>query len=673
MAIGSPRDGSLFDTGPQTLAAGVVAYNEEGHLRASVKSLTEQELPRGVEWGEIWVVASGCTDRTVEVARSLADEDRRVRLVVESERGGKARALGQVFDRARGDALVLLNSDARAEPHAVEHLLRTASGKTPPFAVMGRPVVPYPVVGRWASTFRWMWDLHHEFHAELLSNGGGGHLSDELLLVSLPNASPIPDGIINDGSYLAVWLSQHAGGRWYAEDARVSIEVPETVRDHLHQRRRIHVGNTQVNSVLREPPSTIPRRLVERPADTIRLLRKMMARPRGWEHFARLATWEVAAYALAAWDRLPPRTNHVLWRPIQSSPPGAMSGASERAGSKPPLSSAGSARIDRRITTVVGVASQFGTGVELPDLVRLLPQDAPATVPEVREWLTVRPHLARVEGGSAFAPEAVTISESERRARGHRYLSSARALFRGPLRPAKEWSRCACVTGSTAYGTPEEGDDLDLFVVTRTGGLWWFLAYSYLVLRIQGWARRGPVVPTPCFNFIVDDREAVEEFSRPRGFLFAREALTAQPVHGDGYYRGLLAAGSWIREEIPRLYAEKDPEGSGGVTPPAASPPLVRLLSLLVFPWLAAYLQVVGLRRNAAYRRGSLASQQFRTETGWRRLAFASQRFERLRERYGGSAVPRTTPARADLPSRHGAGNGHRRFAGASIAPPRSE
>jgi glycosyltransferase involved in cell wall biosynthesis len=627
--------------GPLTLAGGVVAYNEEPHLRTAVRSLIDQKLPPGVDWGEIWVVASGCTDRTVEVAHALAAEEPRVRVVVESDRGGKARALRQVFQRASGDALVLLNSDARAEPGAVGQLVRTAAGKEAPFAVMARPVVPQQASGRWAGTFRWMWQLHHEFHSELLARGAGTHLSDELLLVSLPSVSPIPDGIINDGSYLAVWLSQHRGGRWYAADARVSIEVPETVRDHLHQRRRIHVGNSQVTSVLREPPATIQRQFFERPAETARLVGRMIAREGGFQHFARLATWEVASHALAAWDRLPPRRDHIRWRRIRS--PAALGGATT-----PPTESFGPgghsdapAKLERRVTTVVDAAAQFGTGVRLPELLRLLPDDAPATIPEVRSWLETRPHLARLDGDSAFSPDTEKELEQERMERGVRYLASARALFAGPLRGALGWSRCACVTGSVAYGMPQRGDDLDLFVVTRKGGLWWFLAYAYLTLRLERWKHPGIAEPPPCFNFVLDDCEALEEFSHGQGFLFAREALTAQPVQGDGYYRGLLAESPWMREEIPRLYAEKNPAAFASVARSRPAPFLVRLLSLAVFPGLAAYLQLAGLRRDSGFRRASMTDHRFRTDTKWRRLAFASRKFDRLRERYCTPAASR--------------------------------
>src|SRR5208282_2030909 len=527
--------------------------------------------------------------------------------------------------------------------------------------------------GRWAPTFRWMWQLHHEFHTQLLSGGAGGHLSDELLLVSLPSVSPIPDGIINDGSYLAVWLAQHSGGRWYAADARVSIEVPETVRDHLHQRRRIHVGNAQVTSVLRESPATLPRQFIERPVETARLLRNMVAREGGVVHFGRLATWELTSYALAAWDRLPPRRDHVRWRRILSPEstgptghlPGPTFGTPARANAPAPL--------EHRIITVVGAASQFGTGVRLPELLRLLPNDAPATVPEVRDWLETRPHLARVEGELAFAPETVPTAEQERLERGRHYLDAAKALLAGPLRGTTSMSHCICVTGSAAYGMPRRGDDLDLFVVTRTGGLWWFLAYSYLCVRVARWRHAGTPEATPCFNFVLEDRAALREFSRSQGFLFAREALTAQPVHGEEYYRGLLSKGAWMREEIPRLYTEKNqgPVESGSLS--RSAPVLVRLLSLAVFPWLAAYLQLAGLRRDRGFRRASMSDHQFRTETRWRRLAFASRKFERLRESYRAPTPSHPSAASKGVSSAPKRPAISRRYAGRTPAPPSSD
>ena len=644
-----PERGSPTFPGSVDLAAGVVAHNEEHHLRSAVQSLVGQELPEGVRWKEIWVVASGCTDRTVEVARSLADEEPRVRVVVEAERTGKARALREVFRRASGDALVLLNSDARAEPGAVGRLVGTAVGKRPPFAIMARPVVPSPTPGRWAPTFEWMWDLHHEFHVDLLARGNGAHLSDELLLVSLPSVPPVPDGIINDGSYFAVWLSQHAGGLWYAPDARVSIQVPSNVRDHLRQRRRIHVGNAQVSSVLGAAPATIPRRLVEEPAETVRLLRRMLAREDGFEHFARLATWELVAHLLAAWDRLPPRKDHVRWERIRSSPPETTSapGASAANGSERPSTATDA---ERRIAVLLRVAGQFGTGVPLGHLQELLPAGGPETVGTLGRWLEEHPSLARLAGARAFAPTATVTPNGDRARRAHQYRQFADSLWNGPLSFGRELVRCAGITGSVAFGEPGPGDDLDLFIVTRSGALWWFLARAYLAMFVA--RRRDPPYrgPTPCLNYVLEDRAAALEFARRSDLMFAREALSVQVLHGDEYYRGLIASGPWMRAEIPRLYDSRS-QAPGTISSEPA-PRSVRLLNLVIYPILATYLHLAGLVRNAGARRLSDQQGSFRTETTFRRLTFHSRRFETLRGLYHGSSSARAVPERGAGSSR---------------------
>jgi glycosyltransferase involved in cell wall biosynthesis len=621
------------DRSPTILSAGIVAHNEERNLESAVRSLLDQDLPHGVWWNTLWVVASGCSDRTVEIAEGLSAEDRRVRLVVEPERWGKAHALREVFRRAQGNGLVLLNSDAYAEPGSVAELVRAAAYTPPPFAVMGRPVVPEQAAGRWAGTLRSMWDLHHAFHCELQALGGGSHLSDELLLVSLPTVPPLPEGIVNDGSYIAVWLAQHGGRRLYAPRARVRIEIPVRMRDHLHQRRRIQYGNDQVTAVLGDPPSTLARYALHEPKRAAELVRRWVVdRPNGIRHFAALGTAELAAKTLSLWDRLPPRKDHVRWRRIGSPRPLRGPSRTSPEHQEPSPERRTNSGMDHRVTAVVGVAAQFGTGVPLPELLRLLPEEGPATVSEVRDWLAQRPYLARMVGEAAFAPQSTRPPDSDRMERGRRYLRAAEELLEGPLRGVLPWVRCACVTGSAAYGEPNRGDDLDLFVVTREGSLWWFLAYTYLAVRAAAWRRVIPPSPVPCFNFVVDDRRAIEEFSGSRGFLFAREALTARPVQGEDYYRGLLANAPWMAEEIPRLYAER--KANDPVLRSSPSSWAVRLLSAALFPWLAGYLQIVGLRRDARYRVRRVSDHRFRTETRWRRLAFASRRFEQIRDSY---------------------------------------
>ena len=638
-AVASPEDESRSlprPEGVRRIAGGVVAFNDEGRVERSIRSLLAQELPRGYAWSRIWLVASGCTDRTAEVGRAIARQDPRLEVVVEPTRRGKAAAIREVLRRAEGESLVLLNSDAFALPGAVSALLRAAEGRPAPYAVMGRPVVPEDVDGIWADSMRWMWELHHVLHLELLAEGRGAHLSDELLLLSLPTPVPLGAGIINDGSFLGVWLCRNEGGCWYAPAGLVSIDVPRTASDFLRQRRRIHVGNAQVRRLLGHPPTTILRFLLDEPARAFRALRSALDQRGGAGHLLRVGFWEVVSRGLAGWDLLPPARDHVHWVRIRSPPTRDASRTDAHFDSP----GAAGEDVERQVGSFLGVAAEFGTGIALDHLAELLSPVAPISSADLERYLSLRPNLARLEHGRAYRPRSENVSPVTRAARGAAYGEWAARWVSGPLAFTQRWVRCVGITGSAAYGEPESGDDLDLFVVTRTGSLWWFLLTTFLTLRLRRLAGKGRDEPEPCVNYVLDDSRALEEFSGSRGYLFAREALMLRPIAGASYYEGLLARSGWMEEVIPRLYARRT--RSPGECRPSRAPRIVRLLNAITFLPLAAYLHLAGLRRNARARRAGNERATFRTVTRLHRFALSTLRFEELRHRY-----PRAGPERA--------------------------
>ncbi len=308
------------------LVGGVVAYNEERRIGSALASLLDQELPSDARWDAIWVVASGCTDRTEAVAEEFAQRFPFIKVLTEPERRGKASALRLIFREARGDYLVLLNADGRADPGAVRLLLSRAREEIPPLAVMGRPVPPHDSSSGIAAGVDLLWELHHRLHDEKLRTGRGTHLSDELLLLSLPELPPLPDGVINDGAFLGAWLYRSGGRLLYCPEARVTIEVPRGFADHVRQRRRILFGHRQVKELTGVAPTTLGQSALEGPSSTAKLLVAAVSQsPQGVRHFIWLAFAELAALAFAAWDRIPPRRDHRLWATVQDGEP-----ASER-------------------------------------------------------------------------------------------------------------------------------------------------------------------------------------------------------------------------------------------------------------------------------------------------------------------------------------------------------
>jgi SAM-dependent methyltransferase len=292
----------------------------------------------------------------------------------------------------------------------------------------------------------------------------------------------------------------------------------------------------------------------------------------------------------------------------------------------------GASDLDGRIRVLVDVAGQFGVGVPLAELTSLLPTTGPERPDLLEQYLAVQPRLVEVTHQAAYPLTAPDPAETDRRRRGTEYLARAEALLEGPLRGLQSSVRCIGVTGSVAYGAPTEADDLDFLVITRAGALPWFLAATYAKLRLLRLRGGDPSAPTPCFNYVIDERRAPREFGEAQGFLFAREALTTRILRGREYYRALLARCPWMGSELPRLYATE--AGGGGDLGPQAATWWTRLASAIVFLPLATYLQCGGLIRNAEHRRHRRELYMYRLLVAPDRVATRSRRFDVLRAQY---------------------------------------
>jgi biofilm PGA synthesis N-glycosyltransferase PgaC len=303
------------------LSGGVVAYNERTRIGPAIASLFAQRLPPGTEWSEIHVIVSGSTDGTDDVVRTLAASDPRIRLVFQPEREGKASALAEVFARARGDYLVLLNADAVAAPDAVAELLGQAGTPMERFAVMGRPVPRRATTGTFADAVGLLWAIHHSFHLLALGVGEGNHLSDELLLLPVRHLPPIGMGIVNDGSFVGAWLSRNGGTLRYAPGAIVRITSPRTLREHVRQRRRILYGHLQIHERMDVAPTTVERYALSHPLAAARLVARDSRRPGGVLALVTLLAAEVVAVTLGAFDARSHRRDHVRWQPIIGTSP----------------------------------------------------------------------------------------------------------------------------------------------------------------------------------------------------------------------------------------------------------------------------------------------------------------------------------------------------------------
>lgn len=115
-----------WDEGAPLVSILAPVRNEATNLRQFLESLLRQSYPRY----EVMVLDDNSTDGTAALVREIAKRDERVRLISGSPLpagwAGKTYACHQAAMQARGDWLLFLDADTRAEPGLLSSALRKA-------------------------------------------------------------------------------------------------------------------------------------------------------------------------------------------------------------------------------------------------------------------------------------------------------------------------------------------------------------------------------------------------------------------------------------------------------------------------------------------------------------------------------------------------------------------
>ena len=225
-------------------SAGVFAYNEEKNVGPLLEALLGQELNE-VELDEIIVVASGCTDRTVEIAMQFQQRqetrDKRqepaIRVLVQEKREGKVSAINLFLREANNTTVLIESGDTIPGKNTVEYLIVPFKDKH--VGMTGaRPVPvdePETLMG---FTTNLLWRLHHKIALENPKMGEMVAFRKDIVY-ELPLTS-VDEALIEAKIRKAGYEVQ------YIPEAAVYNKGPDTISDFIKQRRRIHAGHLQL-------------------------------------------------------------------------------------------------------------------------------------------------------------------------------------------------------------------------------------------------------------------------------------------------------------------------------------------------------------------------------------------------------------------------------------------
>lgn len=135
-----------------TLSVGIPAYNEEANIASIIKTILRQKQESFL-LEKIYVVADGCTDRTIEIVKKLATKNKEIKLIARKGRSGKVTALNTIYETNKSDFILTIDADlVFAKNDDIENMVRVILSDNKINFVGPRhiPVKPKTIMGMFA-------------------------------------------------------------------------------------------------------------------------------------------------------------------------------------------------------------------------------------------------------------------------------------------------------------------------------------------------------------------------------------------------------------------------------------------------------------------------------------------------------------------------------------------
>jgi biofilm PGA synthesis N-glycosyltransferase PgaC len=279
-------------------SVGITAYNEEANIGRLLQTMLDQRLHQ-VEITEIIVVASGCTDRTVEIVQEYAAHHPCIQLYVQEKREGKTSAINVFLAHAQERICVLESGDTLPHEDAIENMVRMF--RNPAVGMTGAQKVavntPDQIVGL-LSYLRLQ--MEHQLCLEIPRLGE--------LIAFRKVLDQLPVDVAMDEAFVEAVIIRGGMQVRYAPDAIVYSMGPQTVSDFVRQRRRNYAGHLYLIDKYGYRVSSLQNRRVLR----IGFEQVWGAARLVWT-LGVLAVLEIYSRALGWWDYRIRKKKHVVW------------------------------------------------------------------------------------------------------------------------------------------------------------------------------------------------------------------------------------------------------------------------------------------------------------------------------------------------------------------------
>jgi cellulose synthase/poly-beta-1,6-N-acetylglucosamine synthase-like glycosyltransferase len=293
---------------------GICASDRADNLAKLIDIIEAEKFPRDYALERIVIVASGCPESPLTNVREIARLDSRILLIEEKTRRGKVEAINAIIQNATGSYLIFINSDATPSGGAISMLLRSIDRAGENVGVASaRP--SFDLRGGLTSLLEdLMWSVHNECSLRLNHMNLSNHGSDEMMAVRMDLLQRLPQGLVNEGAYIAGRARLRGYSIKFCSEASVEIDVPRRTVDLIRQRRRIIFGHFQVWRLTGRSPKTVESLFLLTPKFSMSLIVRTVARsPRLIKILPLAMVSEGLSVLLGVGDAISSTSRHEVW------------------------------------------------------------------------------------------------------------------------------------------------------------------------------------------------------------------------------------------------------------------------------------------------------------------------------------------------------------------------
>lgn len=228
------------------ITVGIPAYNESRNIKNVICDVLKQYQDK-IAIQKIIVVSDGSSDGTVNKVNEI--NDKRVLVIDNKKRRGKAYSENIIFRKSTTDYLIILDADIRISHRLfLQNILENAT-KNKQHKLICSKVISKSNGVFLQRMLSFVQDFKNDLFLKLYKNNKPIFMCNGRAMLyskELYEKMKFPSDIIADDAYAGLYCINNSYSIGYANNAKIYFNLPSNLEDHFKQSKRFKDGQKQI-------------------------------------------------------------------------------------------------------------------------------------------------------------------------------------------------------------------------------------------------------------------------------------------------------------------------------------------------------------------------------------------------------------------------------------------